>query len=418
VFVDEVEVVVRGGKGGNGCRSMRREKYIPRGGPDGGNGGRGGDVVMVAEGGTNTLAAFTRRRHFFGQPGQNGSGNDRYGRGGEDLVVKVPVGTLVKTGDGEVLADLLLAGETFRAAKGGRGGRGNARLVTPVNPLPNYAEKGEPGEERTLRLELKLLADVGLVGLPNAGKSTLISRLSAARPKIAAYPFTTLSPSLGVVAIDHSRHFVMADIPGLIEGAHEGKGLGIRFLRHIERTRLILHLLDVSGFEGRDPAADYKAIRAELASYSPHLAKKPELVVATKLDVPGAEAIVKKVARKLRKKPVPISAVTGQGLDGLVKQVAAQLAKLPHEVPREKVVHRVSLEPDFHIEPAGEGRFLVRGGRVEKLVAMTNLDNDEAVEVLGRKLGAMGLEDELAAAGAEEGDTVRIGEYEFTFEPE
>ena len=418
MFVDEVQIVVKGGKGGNGCRSMRREKWIPHGGPDGGNGGRGGDVVLITELGLNTLGSFQRKRHFAGDDGTNGSGSDRYGRGGEDLIVKVPIGTVVKSEDGEVLADLLLPGETFKAAVGGRGGRGNAQLVTPINPLPQYAEKGEPGEERKLRLELKLLADVGLVGFPNAGKSTLISNLSAARPKIANYPFTTLHPSLGVVSIPGWKHFVMADIPGLIEGASEGKGLGIRFLRHVERCRMILHLIDCSGFEGRDVAQDYKTVRAELKAYSPALAKKPELIVATKLDVSGADEIAKKLAKKLRKPVLQISAVAKMGLAELCAAIATELAKIPDAVPRERVVHRVSLEPDFRILKADRGLFEIRGQRVEKLVAMTQLDNDEAVEVLGRKLKTLGLAAELEAAGAEDGDTVRIGEYEFTYEPE
>ena len=410
--------MVRGGKGGNGCRSMRREKYIPRGGPDGGNGGRGGDVVFEAEGGSNTLAAFKRKRHFAGQDGTNGSGSDRFGKGGEDLLVMVPVGTVVKTAEGEVLADLLLPGERYIAAKGGRGGRGNAALVTSVNPLPQYAEKGEPGQEIILRLELKLLADIGLVGFPNAGKSTLITNLSGARPKIANYPFTTLTPSLGVVSLDHSRHFVMADIPGLIEGAHEGKGLGVRFLKHIERCRMILHLVDVASFEGRDPVADYKAVRAELKAYAPQLAKKPELIVATKLDLTGADKAAKAFAKKLKKPVLEISAEARKGLVELKEAIWKALQKLPKDVPREKVVHRVSLEPDFRIEQPEHGVFVVRGMRVEKLVAMTQLDNDEAVEVLGRKLKTIGVLAELEEAGALDGDLVRIGKFEFDYEPQ
>lgn len=418
MFVDEVEILVRGGNGGNGCRSMRREKYIPRGGPDGGNGGRGGDVVLEAEGGSNTLAAFKRKRHFYGINGTNGVGKDKYGRGGEDLIIKVPVGTVVRSAEGEVLADLLLPGERFVAAKGGRGGRGNAQLVTSTNPLPQYAEKGEPGEEVTLRLELKLLADVGLVGFPNAGKSTLISHLSKATPKVANYPFTTLHPSLGVVTVDLGRHFVMADIPGLIEGAHEGKGLGVRFLKHIERCRMILHLVDVSGFEGRDPVDDYRAVRAELKAYSPKLAKKPELIVATKLDVTGADKAAKRLSTRIKKPVVTISAVTRQGLDKLVKAIWTQLSKLPNEIAREKVVHRVSLEPDFRIDQPEDGVFVVSGARVEKLVAMTHLNNEQAVEVLGLKLKTMGVFEELEAAGALDGDLVRIGKYEFDYDAE
>jgi GTPase len=375
-------------------------------------------VVLRTVTGLNTLAPFKRKRHFYADPGSNGHGKDQYGKGGEDLIVEVPMGTVVKDENGEVLADLLLPDEEFRAAKGGRGGRGNAQLVTSTNPLPQYAEMGEPGEERLLKLELKLLADVGLVGFPNVGKSTLISRLSAARPKIADYPFTTLAPSLGVVEIDHSRSFVMADIPGLIEGAHEGKGLGIRFLRHVERCRMILHLLDVSGYEGRDPAADYKLIRAELKAYSDKLAKKPELIVATKLDLPDAQDNAKKLAKKLRKPVLSISSVTGGGLKELVAEIAKKLDTLPREVTREKVVHRVALEPDFMIEEVERRVFVVRGKRVEKLVAMTNLQNEEAVDVLARKLRSMGLVEELEAAGAKIGDTVHVGAFEFEFDPD
>ena len=417
MFVDEVEVVVKGGTGGNGCKSMRREKYIPRGGPDGGNGGRGGSVVFESEGGTNTLAAFKRKRHFFAENGKNGLGSDKYGKGGEDLVVMVPVGTVIRDHEGGVVADLLLPGERFIAARGGRGGRGNAALVTPTTPLPQYAEKGEPGQELTLKLELKLLADVGLVGFPNVGKSTLISKLSAAQPKIANYPFTTLHPSLGVVTVDHSRSFVLADVPGLIEGAHEGKGLGMRFLRHIERCRMIIHLVDVGGIEGRDPAEDYRTVRAELKSYSPKLAKKPEIIIATKLDLTDASKRATALSKKLRKPVMAISSATGKGLPEMVAAIWKHLEKIPRTLPREKVVHRVKVESDFSIVNPEPGLFVVTGARVEKLVKMTHLNNEEAVEVLGRKLRTLGLEAELEEAGAVEGDAVRIGAYEFNFEP-
>ncbi|MBI4865192.1 MAG: GTPase ObgE [Candidatus Riflebacteria bacterium] len=418
MFVDEVKVYVVGGQGGAGCSSTLRQKYIPRGGPDGGNGGRGGDVVLVATHDQNTLAAFSRHRHFRARPGSNGSSNNKFGRHGDPREVLVPLGTVVQTEDGDVLADLVLPGERFVAAHGGRGGRGNAALARPANPVPRYAEKGEPGEERWLYLELKLLADVALVGFPNVGKSTLISALSAARPKIADYPFTTTAPHLGVVTVDEGHSFVLADVPGLIEGAHQGKGLGTRFLRHIERCRAIVHLLDLSGWESRDPAADYRAIRRELAAYSAELAKKPELIAGNKLDVPGAADRLAAVKRRLRKRVHGLSAVTGQGVKELIRGVADLLAGLPAEVRREQVVHRFASEPDLTVARAGRGRYAVTGKRVERLVAMTDLRNAEAVEVLARKLRRLGVEEELSRAGAEPGDTVCIGRHEFSFEPE
>ena len=418
MFVDEVKVFFQGGRGGNGCSSTLRQKYIPRGGPDGGNGGRGGSVTLVASPALNTLSSFTHQRHFRAHNGKNGSSNNKYGHSGEDCLVPVPLGTVVRTDEGEIVADLLLVGETYVAARGGRGGKGNRMLATQACPVPHYAEKGEPGEESWLRLELKLLADVGLIGFPNVGKSTFISRTTAARPTIADYPFTTTVPHLGVVDMDGKRQFVLADIPGLIEGAHEGKGLGIRFLRHIERCRMLVHVLDLSGFTGRDPVVDYRTVRKELASYSPRLAEKPEIIVGNKLDVPDSNERLTGVKKRLRKRVYGVSAVTGEGVVELLRVIEKTLEGLPKGHDRESIVHRFSAEPDFVVARCEPGLFSISGRRVETLVAMTDLGNEEAVEVLGRKLRRLGLDEELLQEGARPGDRVRIGRYEFCFQPD
>jgi GTP-binding protein len=326
VFIDEARILVKAGDGGNGCVAFRREKYVPRGGPSGGDGGRGGDVWMVASQHYNTLLHYRFNPEHKAGRGRHGEGSNKTGRDGESIELPVPVGTVVYDDEtGELLHDFTTPGERFLVARGGRGGRGNARFATPTHQAPTEHEPGEPGEERRLRLELKLLADVGLVGFPNAGKSTLISRISAARPKVADYPFTTLEPHLGVVRLEDDRSFVVADIPGLIEGAHEGHGLGIQFLKHIERTRLLAHLVDVSESSGRDPVHDFEVIMAELASFSEELARKPMIVVATKMDVaqdPGRIEALKRHARRKRLRFIPISAVTGAGLDKLKRVMA------------------------------------------------------------------------------------------------
>ncbi|MCS7041558.1 MAG: GTPase ObgE [Bryobacteraceae bacterium] len=335
MFVDEAIIRVKAGDGGNGCVAFRREKYVPRGGPSGGDGGRGGDVVLVASLHHNTLLHFRFNPEHRAERGRHGEGSNRTGRSGADLEVPVPVGTVVYDADtGEPLFDFTAPGQRFVAARGGRGGRGNQHFATPTRQAPDFAEAGQPGEERRLRLVLKLLADVGLVGFPNAGKSTLISRISAARPKIADYPFTTLEPHLGVVQMPDLRTFVVADIPGLIEGAHEGHGLGIQFLRHIERTRLLLHLVDVSEASGRDPKHDFDVILAELAGYSEELARKPMFVVATKLDVLQDRRRLEGLRRKAKRKGLPffaISAVTGRGLNELLHAVAAAVLPPPED---------------------------------------------------------------------------------------
>ena len=331
MFVDEVEIQVRGGDGGRGCISFRREKYVPRGGPDGGDGGDGGSVILEADEGLTTLLDFRYRRHYAAPRGGHGEGSDRHGRNGADLVLRVPVGTVAREREGGLqLGDLTRHDQRLVVAAGGRGGRGNARFATSIHRAPRRADPGRPGEERWLRLELRLLADVGVVGFPNAGKSTLVARLSAARPKIADYPFTTLVPTLGLVRVDDERHFVIADVPGLVPGASEGKGLGLRFLRHLERTRVLVHLLDLDPATGRDPVADWRTIQEELGAYSPALVARSQLVVANKADLPGTEGARPRVQALARRRGLPfvaVSARTGQGLVDLRDHLARLLAE-------------------------------------------------------------------------------------------
>ncbi len=331
-FIDEVTITVVAGKGGNGCVSFRREKYVPRGGPDGGGGGEGGSVVVEASQRKHSLLDFRYRNLFRAEPGRNGAGQNRQGRSGEDLVVEVPVGTMAKDPlTGEILSDLTEAGQRWIAAKGGRGGKGNAHFVSSTHRTPRFAQEGEPGEERSLKLELKLIADVGLVGLPNAGKSTLVSAVSAARPKIADYPFTTLTPNLGVVQYDDAPPFVMADVPGLIEGAHEGAGLGVRFLKHIERTRLLVHVIDLSRVHPDNPLEPFKQIEHELESYSEELRKKPRIIVLNKTDLVENAKDLAKIEKNYRELGLPvllISSLKREGLRELVRLLTKSLSKM------------------------------------------------------------------------------------------
>ena len=414
MFFDEAKIYVKGGDGGNGCVSFRREKYVPFGGPNGGDGGKGGDVYLVVNPHLNTLVAFKRQRHFKAQRGGHGRGKNQTGRSGEDLVIEVPPGTVVRDAKtGEFIADLTEPGQKVLVARGGRGGRGNAAFATPTNQAPRIAERGEPGQERWLHLELKLIADVGIVGVPNAGKSTLLAAVSAARPKIADYPFTTLEPNLGVVALDEATSFVMADIPGLIEGASRGAGLGHTFLRHIERTRLIVHLLDGAS---PNPLRDYETINEELALFDEKLAAKPQLVVLNKIDLPQAQAIwpAVKEAIEARGKPIlSISALTGQGVREMLGRVAEMLKALPRKeiaLPEAKVL-RPREEEAFTIVRE-DGAWRVRGAKVERLAAMTNWDLDEAVQRFHRIITRMGVTMALREAGVQIGDTVRIGKVE------
>lgn len=422
MFVDEAKVTVKGGDGGNGCVSLHREKYVPRGGPDGGSGGKGGDIVLQADGGLKTLLDFQFRRHHKAERGRHGEGNNRHGGNGSDLVLKVPVGTVVADEDSRPLGELLADGDRLVVVAGGIGGRGNAAFATPVRKAPMFAEKGEPGEERTVRLELKLLADVGLVGYPNAGKSTLIGRVSAARPKIASYPFTTLAPNLGVVKVDDERTFVLADIPGLIEGAHEGKGLGDRFLRHLERTAVLLHLLDLSGIERDDPIEDYKKIRRELQGYGAHLAERPEVVVGTKIDLPGSAEHLRRAKRYFAERErafFAISAVTGEGVKQLIYTAAelVERARVEEPAPPERPERVYRLDEDDHLEIERFSRHSwgVKGRKIERAVRMTDFESEEAVDYLRRRLAKMGVDDELKKAGAQSGDEVIIGKMVFEY---
>lgn len=418
MFFDVAKIYVKGGDGGNGCVAMRREKYVPMGGPWGGDGGRGGDIIFRVEEGLRTLVDFRYKRHYKADRGRHGEGKNMYGASGEDLIVRVPAGTLVKDDDtGEIIADLVKNGQEVVVARGGRGGRGNAHFATHDHKAPKMAEKGEPGAERWLILELKLLADVGLVGFPNAGKSSLISRVSAAKPKIADYPFTTITPNLGVVRVDEGRSFVMADIPGLIEGAHTGAGLGHDFLKHIERTRLLIHVLDTAGSEGRDPVADFQATKRELSLYNPMLGTMPQVIAANKMDLPESAENLHRLEEAYSDKYeiFPISAATGDGLDKLIYRVADLIDQIPVKEPESipiPVVHRA--EPRFSVYRE-EGIFFVRGKEIERHVAMTDMGNDEAVERLQWIVKRMGIEDELKSAGIKEGDTVKIGKFEFEY---
>ncbi|KYD10887.1 GTPase ObgE [Heyndrickxia sporothermodurans] len=428
MFVDQVKIFVKGGDGGNGMVAFRREKYVPKGGPAGGDGGRGADVIFVVEEGLRTLMDFRYQRHFKADRGEHGMSKGQHGRGAEDMVVKVPPGTVVIDDDTkEIIADLTKHGERAVVAKGGRGGRGNIRFATPANPAPEISENGEPGQERYIVLELKVLADVGLVGFPSVGKSTLLSIVSAAKPKIAEYHFTTIVPNLGVVETEDGRSFVMADLPGLIEGAHEGVGLGHQFLRHIERTRVIVHVIDMSGLEGRDPYQDYVTINQELKEYNLRLMERPQIIVANKMDMPDAEENLAKFKEQLKEDyPIyPISAITRQGLRDLLFAIADLLETTPefplHELEKEKeeeqrVVYKYEKqEQEFDITRDPDGSFVVTGDKLEKLFKMTNFSRDESVRRFARQLRSMGIDDALRQRGASNGDIVKIMDYEFEF---
>ena len=417
VFFDEAKIFVQAGDGGRGVVAFRREKYIPYGGPSGGHGGTGGDVVLVVDPHLNTLISFKKRSHFKAESGEPGRGKKQHGKNGEDWAIAVPPGTVVHDADsGKQLADLVEAGQRAVVVRGGRGGRGNTAFTTSVNQAPRIAEKGEQGESRWLRLELKLVADIGIVGVPNAGKSTLLAAVSAARPKIADYPFTTLVPNLGVVLVD-GRDLVLADIPGLIEGAHAGAGLGHTFLRHVERCRVLIHLLNGSS---PDPMGDFQAINEELALFSPALAGKPQVVALNKMDLTNVAELWPRLRRSLQAKdvdPMAISAVTGEGVTPLLRRVAGLLETLPPEPPESEApaVFRVPEdESAFTVEKEGEG-WRVRGKRVERVAQMTSWGYYEAALRFQRILEAMGISRALLEAGVQVGDAVMIGETELSW---
>ncbi len=421
MFIDRAKIHVKAGDGGDGMSSFRREKFVPKGGPSGGDGGRGGDVVLVVDSSLNTLIDFRYKRKFKAESGDKGQTSNMFGRQADNLYIKVPPGTVVRDeASGEVLGDLTAEGQELVAAKGGRGGRGNARFVSSVHRAPTFAEHGEPGDERGLLLELKVLADVGLVGYPSVGKSSLLARVSAAKPEIAAYHFTTLTPVLGVVSVREGQSFVLADIPGLIEGAHEGKGLGHDFLRHIERTRIIIHVLDVSGQEGRDPIDDYRKINGELKLYSERLASRPQIVAANKMDLPEARENYPRVAGHMAKEGreiFPVSAATGDGLPALLDRAFALLAEYKDEPapPVDTVVYTAKAEEPFTVRRDDDGAYVVEGKEIEKIVAMTNFANDEALRRFQLAWRRIGIETELKERGIKEGDTVRIRGAEFEF---
>ncbi|HSL93175.1 MAG TPA: GTPase ObgE [Bacillota bacterium] len=418
MFVDRVVITARSGDGGDGASAFRREIYVPEGGPSGGDGGKGGDVYVVADNNVHTLMDYRFRKNYKAENGGKGDKKNMHGRGGEDLILKVPPGTVVyDDASGLVLADVVSPGDTMLLVKGGQGGRGNARFATATRQAPIDAEKGRPGRELSLRLELKSIADVGLVGFPNAGKSTLLASVSRARPKVANYPFTTLEPNLGVVSVD-GRSFVMADIPGLIEGASAGQGLGHTFLRHVERTRVIIHVVDAAGTEGRDPLADIQIIDNELAEYSQTLADRPQIVALNKVDAVTEDADLVRIEQALSEQNrefYRISAVTGEGIQALLHH-AMDLVELTPALP----LHEISipdeadaLEP-LSVEHSEEG-FVVRGTRIENLISRTNLDNHEAVQRLQVAMTHMGVFQALRDAGIKEGDQVFIGEVSFSF---
>ena len=425
MFVDTARVYVKGGDGGNGIVSFRREKYVPEGGPAGGDGGDGGDVILIVDEGLRTLLDFKYKRHFKAERGEYGGTSNKHGASADDMYIKVPPGTVVTDADTlEFLGDLTEHGQKLVVARGGRGGRGNTRFATLANKAPEIAEKGEPGQERNIQLELKVLADVGLVGFPSVGKSTLLASVSAAKPKIAAYHFTTLTPNLGVVAVPDGRSFVMADLPGLIEGASEGHGLGHQFLRHVERTKVIVHVIDIAGTEGRDPYDDFVKINEEVKSYNFKLENRPMIVVANKMDMPDAEENLKKFREQVGDNyPVyPISGLTREGIKELLYAIADALDHAPEieetldevEQTNERKVYRLEEKDEFWITRHNEA-YVVNGEWIEKLVVMTNFTQYDSVKRFQRIMKQKGVDAALRKAGAQDGDTTLIGEYSFDF---
>lgn len=419
-FIDQTRIVIKAGNGGDGCAAFHREKYVARGGPSGGDGGRGGDVIFVADAQRTTLVEFRFQRHYRAENGGNGQPELKTGRDGAPVRVRVPVGTVVRDVEtGAVLADMNEDGKERTVLRGGRGGKGNARFATPTRQAPRFAQNGVRTEEREVELELKTIADVGLIGLPSVGKSTILSVLTAARPKIAAYHFTTLTPNLGV-ATRHGRSFVLADIPGLIEGAAEGAGLGHDFLRHIERTRMLVHVLDASGSEGRDPLDDYEKINLELTKFSERLAALPQVVAANKMDLPDAEVQLARLKAALEPRGVrvfPVSAATAQGFDALLDHVVQVLAALPPvlEYPEQTLEVGPQYEKGFHIERDDTGAYVVSGGDVDRLLDTTDPNDETSMRRFQQYLIRTGIIAALREMGVQEGDTICMGEWSFDF---
>ncbi|KRQ88156.1 GTPase ObgE [Caloramator mitchellensis] len=420
MFVDVAKIYIKAGDGGHGAVSFRREKYVPFGGPDGGDGGRGGDVVFVVDPGLRTLLDFRYKKKYNASPGESGGASNRFGKDGEDLVIKVPPGTVIKDAEtNRIIADLKDEKDKAIVAKGGRGGRGNAKFATPTRQAPNFAEPGMPGEEKWIVLELKLIADVGLIGFPNVGKSTILSMVTGAKPKIANYHFTTLTPNLGVVDLAGVKSFVLADIPGLIEGAHEGAGLGIDFLRHIERTRVLIHVIDVSGIEGRDPVEDFYQINDELKLYNEKLASKPQIIAANKTDIPGSEENIEKLKSEMDKlglKVFSISAATNQGLKELIQYAAKVLEETPAQ--EEEIQEWYTPEEKkftYEIRKADDGAYEIIGSFVDRLLLSVNIYDTESLKYFHKVLEKRGIIEELKMMGIQDGDLVRMNDFEFEF---
>lgn len=421
MFIDEAKVFVKAGDGGDGIVAFRREKYVPEGGPAGGDGGSGGDVIFKVNEGLSTLMDFRYNRHFKGERGQNGMSKGKHGRNAEPLIVEVPPGTTVYNDDtDETIADLTDNKQEAIIVKGGKAGKGNMRFASARNPAPNIAENGDLGEELNIRVELKVMADVGLVGFPSVGKSTLLSVVSAARPKIADYPFTTLAPNLGVVTVSDGRSFVMADLPGLIEGAHEGVGLGFQFLRHVERTKLIVHMIDLAPLEeDRNPFDDYQRINHELESYGSHLIEKPQIIVTNKMDMPNSEEKLNKFKEQLppNTEVIDISTYTKTNIDKLLYKIADALADIPYEpIEEEKVTIRYEeKEEPFVISRSDDGAFVLSGPEIERIFHATDFEYDESVQRFSRRVRHLGIDSALRKKGASDGDTIRILDFEFEF---
>ena len=420
MFVDEVTIKVEAGNGGDGCLAFRREKYIPMGGPFGGNGGHGSDIIFKVDEGLNTLIDLRYMKIIKGKKGENGRGKNQHGAAAEDIVIKVPQGTVVTDIDtGFIIADLKDKDDSVVVAKGGAGGRGNTAFKTQANPAPNYAENGSPGEVKTLKVELKLLADVGLVGFPSVGKSTIISKVSKAKPKIAAYHFTTLSPNLGVTKTTDGRSFVIADLPGLIEGASNGEGLGDRFLKHIERTRIIAHIIDMSGSEGRDPYEDYLTINKELESWNPKLMEKPQIVVANKMDYPQSKDNLREFKKEVDVEVFEVSAIENIGLDNVLIKLADMLDSIPKQELYEDdnfeshVLYKFKKEEPYTITKEGN-EWVIHGDEIEKIFRKTQF-TDEGLSRFSKKIRKMGVDDRLQELGAVDGDIVRILDYVFEY---
>ncbi len=422
MFVDEVVLNVIAGSGGDGCTAFRREKYIEMGGPFGGNGGKGSDIVFQVDEGLHTLLDLRYQKQIKGKKGENGKGKNQHGKNSEDIIVKVPQGTVVTDMDtGFVLCDLKKKDDKFVVAKGGRGGRGNTAFKTQTNTAPDFSENGEPGEERTLKVEVKMLADVGLVGLPSVGKSTIISSISRSKPKIAAYHFTTLVPNLGVTKTDDNYSYVVADLPGLIEGASQGEGLGDKFLRHIERTKVIAHVIDMAGVEDRDPYDDYVLINKELGEFNEKLLKKPMIIIANKMDLESAKENLKIFKEKVKDKKIfEVSGATGQGLKEVVNYLGDVLRELPEEELYDDdkieshVLYKFKKEEKYNITREDDV-WVIHGAEIEKLFKMTKFSSEEAVYRFARKLTKMGIDKKLEELGAKEGDQVRILNFYFDY---